>query len=510
MTLRVPVFDSIGTGTRVNLSTGDELYLPPTVLLSTTDNFAAVDATGTFSKIVVAGTITSPLIGIQTAELSTLHTVHIETTGVIKSYYGLRCNGLSDVTNDGTVLGLSFGIALRAMDGNNHTVVNNGLVASGVYGISYSSAVTTGASHTNVLNTGTVKAVYAVYFQIGHAGHSYEVTNRGVLDGEVVLNNSADRLDNFGGTITGTINLDFGNDTLVASATAETANGGDSVDVLELGNLAGSVLYLDGVTANDGACAGDVFSNFEDVNGSLLGGDKITGTAVNNRFDGKGGDDRLFGMNGIDTLIGGDGNDVLDGGSSNDVLSGGAGNDLYIVDSSTDQVSEALNSGRDLIKTVVALTLGANVEDGMIISAAGRALSGNALVNTLIGGAGNDVLSGRAGADLLRGGAGADRFVFNAASEAGDRILDFAHGQDHISLRAVGFGGGLVAGVAVASGAFITRMDNVAQQADDHFIFRSSDATLWFDVNGNAAGGLTMVADLQAGAVVTAVDILVI
>jgi len=33
---------------------------------------------------------------------------------------------------------------------------------------------------------------------------------------------------------------------------------------------------------------------------------------------------------------------------------------------------------------------------------------------------------------------------------------------------------------------------------------------LWFDANGNAAGGLTMLADLQAGAVVSAGDIVLV
>jgi hypothetical protein len=52
------------------------------------------------------------------------------------------------------------------------------------------------------------------------------------------------------------------------------------------------------------------------------------------------------------------------------------------------------------------------------------------------------------------------------------------------------------------------RADNLAQDADDRFVFRTTDATLWFDSNGSAAGGLTLVADLQAGATVTSADIL--
>ncbi|MGB4828341.1 MAG: flagellar biosynthesis protein FlgM, partial [Paracoccaceae bacterium] len=57
---------------------------------------------------------------------------------------------------------------------------------------------------------------------------------------------------------------------------------------------------------------------------------------------------------------------------------------------------------------------------------------------------------------------------------------------------------------------FQTRADNNAQDADDRFIFNTTDRTLWFDADGNGAGAAIMVADLQAGAVVTAADILLI
>ena len=61
-----------------------------------------------------------------------------------------------------------------------------------------------------------------------------------------------------------------------------------------------------------------------------------------------------------------------------------------------------------------------------------------------------------------------------------------------------------------AAGQFRARADNHAQDADDRFIFRTTDRTLWFDADGSGAGAAIMVADLQAGAVVTAADILLI
>ena len=68
--------------------------------------------------------------------------------------------------------------------------------------------------------------------------------------------------------------------------------------------------------------------------------------------------------------------------------------------------------------------------------------------------------------------------------------------------------GGLVIG-ALAADQFVAAANNLALDANDHFNFRTSDTTLWFDSNGNVAGGLIMIADLRAGVAVTAADILI-
>jgi Ca2+-binding RTX toxin-like protein len=144
--------------------------------------------------------------------------------------------------------------------------------------------------------------------------------------------------------------------------------------------------------------------------------------------------------------------------------------------------------------------------DTLIGSTAANVLSGLGGADALRGGGGADRLLGGAGSDTLTGGAGGDTFQFNALTDAGDIILDFSNAagnNDQFRISAAGFGGGLVVGV-LAAGQFQARADTLAQDADDRFIFRTTDATLWFDVNGNLAGGLTQIADLQAGAVVTA------
>jgi Ca2+-binding RTX toxin-like protein len=151
-------------------------------------------------------------------------------------------------------------------------------------------------------------------------------------------------------------------------------------------------------------------------------------------------------------------------------------------------------------------------------SVQGDVIRGDAQANQLLGQAGADVIDGAAGADLIRGGAGEDVltgglgndiFRFQTLTECGDVITDFlnlAGDNDKFQILASTFGGGLVAG-ALAATQFQSRADNVAQDADDRFIFRTTDRSLWFDADGNGAGAAILVADLQAGAVVTAADI---
>ncbi|NKK61938.1 hemolysin, partial [Rhizobium leguminosarum bv. viciae] len=114
------------------------------------------------------------------------------------------------------------------------------------------------------------------------------------------------------------------------------------------------------------------------------------------------------------TITGGAGNDTLDGGAGNDTLIGGAGNDIYVVDSASDVIDEAVSAGTDEIRTALAtysIAALTNVETLTYTGSASFTGIGNALANTITGGAGNDVLNGSAGADTLIGGAGDDIYA---------------------------------------------------------------------------------------------------
>jgi Ca2+-binding RTX toxin-like protein len=117
-------------------------------------------------------------------------------------------------------------------------------------------------------------------------------------------------------------------------------------------------------------------------------------------------DNLTFGAASSISAFGGD--DWIDGGLNADRMIGGGGNDTYIVDNSGDIVQENANEGIDTVRTSVAYTLAANVENIILTGSSNLSLNGNYLNNVLTGNAGNNVLNGGGGDDRFIGGAGAD------------------------------------------------------------------------------------------------------
>jgi serralysin len=189
--------------------------------------------------------------------------------------------------------------------------------------------------------------------------------------------------------------------------------------------LAGSFSSCDMMTKNISIARDVLIENAT----TGAGNDTISGNAANNILISNAGADILNGLEGNDQLFGGAGNDRLDGGSGSDQMDGGAGNDTYVVDSSTDIISEIAGGGVDTIESTVSVTLamlGAQVENiilqGTAKTATGNALNntitGNAEHNELSGGAGNDTLAGGAGNDTLDGGLGNDIMTGGAGDDS--------------------------------------------------------------------------------------------
>ena len=137
-------------------------------------------------------------------------------------------------------------------------------------------------------------------------------------------------------------------------------------------------------------------------------------------------------------LTGNSANNILDGGAGIDSLIGGAGDDTYIVDSTTDVITEAAASGTDTVSSSVTYTIAslANLENITLTGTAAINATGNAANNVLTGNSGNNTLIGGDGNDTLTGGAGTDNFQFSGTAgnttTNRDTLTDYTAGTDKL------------------------------------------------------------------------------
>jgi Ca2+-binding RTX toxin-like protein len=172
---------------------------------------------------------------------------------------------------------------------------------------------------------------------------------------------------------------------------------------------------------------------------TYAGDDIAYGGDGNDYLNGGDGSDYLYGQADDDSLSGGDGDDYLNGGTGDDQMIGGDGNDYYMVDSSGDIVTEALNQGIDTVYSYINYNLGANLENLQLFGTTAVFGMGNELDNIIIGNAINNVLFGQSGDDAIEGGNGDDFINGGVGNDTlnGDAGMDTAYG---------GFGDDLING----------------------------------------------------------------
>ncbi|PVE25077.1 hypothetical protein DC522_07645 [Microvirga sp. KLBC 81] len=242
-----------------------------------------------------------------------------------------------------------------------------------------------------------------------------------------------------------------------------------------------------------------------------------SGTAADEQFVGTRFNDRLAGGGGKDTLYGEEGNDVLIGGSLGDALDGGAGLDTVsyqyaAVGVSVDLSARAGTVGEangDILRSIEGI-IGSNYADNLVGNSGANTLRGAAGNDILSGGAGADRMTGGAGNDTLHGGAGRDIFVFNTALSSRtnkDSIREWSARDDTIYLENAVFRALKKTGTL---GSIFFKIGAKALDANDYIGYNKATGDLWYDSNGNAAGGQVTFANIGAGKPISNADFVVV
>ncbi len=224
-----------------------------------------------------------------------------------------------------------------------------------------------------------------------------------VLTGSDAIKGVGNELANllFGNAAANVLSGGGGADTLDGAGGADALAGGTGDDTYECDVAADAVVEDPGAGLDTlrSAVSAVLGANLEEL---VLTGNATTsgtGNALNNGLTGNGAANLLNGAAGADTMR------------------GGLGNDIYDVDAAGDSVVEAAGAGTDTVRTALACTLGANLENLVLTGSGDVSGSGNTLNNALTGNAGANLLSGAAGADSMSGGAGDDVYIVDLSTE---------------------------------------------------------------------------------------------
>jgi serralysin len=287
-----------------------------------------------------------------------------------------------------------------------------------------------------------------------------------------------------------------GNDRLNGGLDADQMTGGDGNDIYYVDNAGDRTIESHGAGGTDYVYSSVSYGIFAFVERLYL-----TGTANINAVGSAIGD----------VITGNTGNNIINGSSGADIMIGGLGNDTYYVDSSLDVTDETTGGGGyDVVNSSVSFTAAfgidrLNLTGTANINVAGRdaqndLLVGNSGANQINGRSGNDILGGGLGNDIMTGGAGVDQFRFYTALNSAtnvETITDFVSGTDSLGLLSSLFASIALGGAGLQASEF--RIGSTSLDGNDYIIYNQATGQLYYDANGNVAGGAALIARLNAG-----------
>lgn len=356
-----------------------------------------------------------------------------------------------------------------------------------------------------------------------------------------------------------------GNDTLLGGDGDDLLKGGDGDDSIDGGagndtvdysEASSSILlYLGNTPPNVTGEGNDtVTSTVENAIGSN-NADTLSGDANANQFIGNDGNDYIIGQGGADDLQGGAGNDIFEFNTgdmaSGEKIDGGAGTDQLNVNNDTDFSDASLsNIEKILFATNVDVTVNASDATGQSWELTGSVGSENftaegtssadtvdlsnftfsswTLANDSVmidGAAGNDTLTGANaasnrieggdGADSMTGGANTDTFYYTSLAHGGDEsshdvITSFQQGgtQDKVWLDSGTFSAAAyyTSFSSVGAGGYYDGSNAAIGSTSASIVFDTDLELVYYDSNGDNAGGQVVICELDGISSVTAAD----
>ena len=236
-------------------------------------------------------------------------------------------------------------------------------------------------------------------------------------------------------TLVGGSNLHATGNGLVNVLIGNTGNnvldGGSGADIM-IGGLGDDIYYVDNsadVVSEEASSGNDTV--VATVSYTLSANTEALTLAGTGNIDATG--NRL-----ANVLIGTRGNNVLDGQSGADLMIGGEGDDTYMVDDEGDVVIEGPNTGKDTVVSSLysGYTLGADIENLILVGPVGVKGTGNALDNYIKGNNSYNVLDGGAGADIMVGGLGNDTYYVD---NAGDVVTENAREGSDLVISSISY-----------------------------------------------------------------------